>query len=728
MNVFEFIPFVAAVVNFLLGIAVFSRGPKSAINQAYLIWAIAIAIWNSGVYFIFRATNPVDAFFWARFLQIGVIFLPIGLYHLCMLIARVKTGGVTSALYILGLVFVAADINNLFVSGVRDAGYAYYSVAGPTFWIFLVIYVSSVSRACWILYQKQKATSSLHRIRLRWLIIAIIILVTFGSNDILPIIGSNTYPFTNVRIYPLGSLSAIFYGLIVGYSVLQYQLLDIHITLSRFAAQLVRLAFISLLGFFLLLVVARLAPPGQFTPFAFFGSLGVMIVSAVLASFFFPQFFGKGSDSLERHILGDRFEYHARVQSFIQTMRLSTDSENLLEELDSLLANTVKVRSCQIILLNETTRSFNLHRSFPAWQNAQMPDLQIDSPVFEYFRQNRSAYLTCNSSYDTVFLAPFEQEARNQMKPLEPEFCFPLSSGNEVVGLMLLGPKVDQDVFTPHDLRLLVELTSNLGLVMNQVRLSHELQRAHEQDLLGRMSRGLAHDINNLLTPVQTLLQLFEESQLHQNTINELLPIALRNLTTVRTYINEALFFSRTAAPNGTPHSLTRAIGDAITTVKTASTNKGVLIIFPYQEEIIIEMDEVLIKRLICNLLSNAIDASQPSSTIEVELSPLPRTELSRDWHRIRIIDHGEGISPENLKRVSTPYFTTKDTGDGTRGFGLGLAIARKIVHLHGGNLSIASKERIGTTVQVDLPSRLTPNKIQNTTINGKAHSERVTT
>jgi signal transduction histidine kinase len=118
-------------------------------------------------------------------------------------------------------------------------------------------------------------------------------------------------------------------------------------------------------------------------------------------------------------------------------------------------------------------------------------------------------------------------------------------------------------------------------------------------------------------------------------------------------------------------------------------------------------MDAVLIKRLVCNLLSNAIDASPAGSEVEARLTRLPKTEPNRDWNRLQIIDHGEGISSENLQRVFTPYFTTKNTGDGKRGFGLGLAIARKIVHLHGGNLSISSKEKKGTTVQVDLPSRL---------------------
>jgi signal transduction histidine kinase len=114
----------------------------------------------------------------------------------------------------------------------------------------------------------------------------------------------------------------------------------------------------------------------------------------------------------------------------------------------------------------------------------------------------------------------------------------------------------------------------------------------------------------------------------------------------------------------------------------------------------------VLILRLINNLLSNAIDASPPGSQIELDLQRLARTEPNRDWYRLRVRDHGEGISPENLKRVMTPYFTTKDHGDEGRGFGLGLAICRKIVHLHGGNLKIESERHRGTVVLVDLPSR----------------------
>ena len=235
---------------------------------------------------------------------------------------------------------------------------------------------------------------------------------------------------------------------------------------------------------------------------------------------------------------------------------------------------------------------------------------------------------------------------------------------------MLLGPKANGDFFTPHDVRLLTELTSNVGILLNQIRLRQQLQVVHEQDLLGRMSRGLAHDLNNLLTPVQTLLQLFRESRLNQDTIDELLPISLRNLETVRTYVSEALFFSRSAKLHGKLGLLDETAREAISLVSPQGESKGIRISMRLSVEAAIEMDATLIKRLLCNLLSNAVDASPAGSEIEVELEPLPRTELNRDWYRLKVIDHGEGISAENLQHVFTPYFTTKNTGDGKRGSG----------------------------------------------------------
>jgi signal transduction histidine kinase len=707
LDVIRMTALTATLFNVTLTMLVLSRDFRSTLHRVYLGWGISVTLWNLGVFYLSQPISHEEAFAWAKVLQLGVIFMPVTLFHLCVIIAKSRRGSLlVPYLYLLHTGFAVSLFFNKFIVNVRLLDVGYWSVPGPVFSLFSCSYCAITTALVYITYHKQKTAPPTQQTRLRSLLLAIVGLWIFGTNDLMPILGHDTYPLTHIKFYPLGSLAAVFYVVIIGYSVLQHRLLDIQVTLSRFAAQLVRLLFMMLVGFLLLLLISRLAP-GQFTLFSFIASGGVLLVSALAASFLFPQFFGKGSDKLERKILGDKFEYHARVQNLIQTMRSFPDPEYMLHELEELLAGEMRVRSYQIILLDDTTRGFKLFHCHPARPEGALPEMQMDSPVFKYFQQTRSKYLSCNLVYETDRESLLQREARRQLHPFEPEFCFPFFVSNDLIGTMLLGPKANGDLFTPHDVRLLTELTSNLGLLLNQIRLRQQLQVVHEQDLLGRMSRGLAHDLNNLLTPVQTLLQLLRESGLNQETIDELLPISLRNLETVRTYVNEALFFSHSAKLHGKVGLLDETAREAISLVTPSGEGKGVRIVPTAMAEASIEMDAVLIKRLLCNLLSNAVDASPAGSEIEVELAALPRSELNRHWYRLKVIDHGEGISPENLRRVFTPYFTTKNTGDGKRGSGLGLAIARHIVHLHGGNLSIVSKEKKGTTVQVDLPSKL---------------------
>ena len=68
-------------------------------------------------------------------------------------------------------------------------------------------------------------------------------------------------------------------------------------------------------------------------------------------------------------------------------------------------------------------------------------------------------------------------------------------------------------------------------------------------DLLGLMSRGMAHDLNNLMTPIWTYLQLVREEAMPGTGTAELLPIVTLNAETIRAYIKEALFFSNTQTP-----------------------------------------------------------------------------------------------------------------------------------------------------------------------------------
>ena len=225
-----------------------------------------------------------------------------------------------------------------------------------------------------LLYHKQRHLAPLHRKRVRSLLLAYAILLVLGTNDLLPILDYDYYPYTQIKIYPFGNIGAVFYVIVVGYSVLQHQLLDLHVTLSKWAAHIVRLLFLFFTGFVLLAFVATLFRE-EFTPFSFASALIILLFSAAIASFFFPRLFGTGVDRLERRILGDRFGVLTKSRASCSPCN-GTDSTSLLDGLHDLLVKTIKVRSYQIVVLDEKMRTFSLFRSHPERPETLLPKLR----------------------------------------------------------------------------------------------------------------------------------------------------------------------------------------------------------------------------------------------------------------------------------------------------------------------------------------------------------------
>ncbi len=326
--------------------------------------------------------------------------------------------------------------------------------------------------------------------------------------------------------------------------------------------------------------------------------------------------------------------------------------------------------------------------------------MTLHSPIAQHFEDNLGTYLTRTAL--RVGAADGEEQARRQLTDFGAALCFALRSQEELVGFVMVGTKLSGEPFTATDITLFNALVKGMGVVVNQIRMKMQILQAQEFELLGRMSSGMAHDLNNLLTPVSTLLQLGGESGVLDD---ELLPVAARNVSAIRAYIREGLFFSEHHRLDFQLGRVDYVIARAIE-VARASRALGVTLVNEVEREIWAEMDHIMVQRLLANLITNAIDASPENGRVTVSLDQLARSEETRDWLRIRVIDEGQGIASSDLQRVFTPYFTTKNTGDSHRGFGLGLAICRRIAALHGGELSIDSELHRGTTVIFDLPSK----------------------
>lgn len=704
MNLAQLIPLVGCVWNLLLALFVLARGIQARPNRVYFCLGLAIAVWNFGQYQLFVAQSSEDALLWAKVLWLGVIFIPVLLFHLALLIAELPVFRLIWITYAATLALAATLLTDWFLQSVRSFGAGnYYAVGGPAFPVFLLLF-SLVFVSLLILLRQRRLALRHRRSRLDALILAQGFLILLGSNDLLPFLGIDRYPFTQRTVYPYGSIAAVFYGIIIAYSVLHHHIIDVQVTLSRAAAQIVRFAFLVIIGVILLLVASLLAP-GEFNSTSFLLSLAVLLLSAIIASVFFPRLFGGQGEGLERRILGDRFEYHDQITGFIQSAQWHTESRVLLDELHDLLVKGLRVEAFQIILLDAGNRALSLLLGHPATPPRAMETLEPDSPLFAHFDDRRVHYLA-SAATAKVGASATERGAREQLAEFDAQFCFPLRSGDTPFGLLLLGHKSNGYPFTANDLVLLLALASHLSLVINQIRLKGEILRAQELDLLGRMSRGMAHDLNNLLTPVQTTLHLAHEGTPVAELTEALLPLAVRNVTTMRAYIRDALFFSENLRLDFERADLGQLVRMGAETMQAKALAKAIHVDMDLPDKVPVLMDAVLIQRLVANILSNAIDASAPGSSIRIHLAHLPRPDPDREWLRLRVTDEGEGIAPENLERIFTPYFTTKNRGDAARGFGLGLAICRQIIDLHGGILDVRSERGIGTTLIVELPDK----------------------
>ena len=95
------------------------------------------------------------------------------------------------------------------------------------------------------------------------------------------------------------------------------------------------------------------------------------------------------------------------------------------------------------------------------------------------------------------------------------------------------------------------------------------------------------------------------------------------------------------------------------------------------------------------NLLTNAIDASEPGQTITIE------SQCRANQVMIAVTDQGKGIADEHLSKIFEPFFTTKMVGEGT---GLGLSLTYNIIQEHGGSISLVGGARKGCRFEVLLP------------------------
>jgi signal transduction histidine kinase len=287
----------------------------------------------------------------------------------------------------------------------------------------------------------------------------------------------------------------------------------------------------------------------------------------------------------------------------------------------------------------------------------------------------------------------------------------PLGSDSPTL-LLALGHKHGLRPYTYPDIRLLLDLGELMDNILTHANLSQHASKIAQMESAAMMSRSLAHDLNNLTTPVATYL-LHSEGRATPGTAEaEVYDAALNSVKVMQDYIRESLFFSRRLIPHFKEVDPAESLASMVRLAQERAARRAVQLQSFCERQTRFSADPVLFQRLALNLVNNAIDASPPGATVTISIV----TDLIEQVC-LTVTDQGIGIPIENLKRIFDPYFTTKDTGDTVRGLGLGLAICRKIVDLHEGEISVTSTPGESTIFKAAFPQwKVYPNPARKST------------
>lgn len=278
----------------------------------------------------------------------------------------------------------------------------------------------------------------------------------------------------------------------------------------------------------------------------------------------------------------------------------------------------------------------------------------------------------------------------------------PVPQGSSTPSLLLtLGPKAHGWPFTYPEVQRLHNIAELMDNILTHARLTNQAALQAKMEHLAMMSRGLAHDLKNLITPVSSFLVHTDGQYAPDSPEAEVHDAAKRSVRIMTDYVREALFFSERLAPKFEPVNLSRTFAGVREVTQARAGQRRVALVTESSVDGFVIADAVLLQRLLANLVANAIDASPAGQTVTLAASSFQPGVV-----RIQVCDQGCGVAPEHLGRIFEPYFTTKEFGDDVRGFGLGLTICQKISDLHGAVLSVKSDVGRGTTLTVDLPSQ----------------------
>jgi PAS domain S-box-containing protein len=242
-----------------------------------------------------------------------------------------------------------------------------------------------------------------------------------------------------------------------------------------------------------------------------------------------------------------------------------------------------------------------------------------------------------------------------------------------------------------------------------RAKLEERYYRAQKVESIGRLAGGVAHDLNNLLSPIlgygEMLLDDLDPGDERRESVDEILRAGFR----ARDLVQQLLAFSRKQTLEYRPVDMGEAVTEFEKLLRRTIREDVEIRILPSPDIPMVMADIGQMEQVIMNLAVNAADAMPEGGILTIEIAPVSLDGDYAAMHEdvgpgpyvmLAVSDTGCGMDGETREHAFEPFYSTK----GKQGTGLGLATVQGIVKQHGGNIWVYSETGKGTTFKIHLP------------------------
>jgi two-component system NtrC family sensor kinase len=718
-------PFLTAALLAGMAVTAWTRGGRARGHRVFGLFCFLGGLLYVDILIAFNAPSPRAALLTSRtahMLHPFIIPLLIQFFHIYLNIRGRRW--LVPLTYAYAAATAACAPAGLIIAEVRRFDFGYFGQAGPLFFLTAGGAAAATLYIIVVLYRAMVAeTRAIQKNKLKYVLIGFGALILLTSLTSLTVWGLPVYPPGVFGFIPL---------LVIAAGVFRYDLLDMGLLIRKgilYATLTVLLTVVYLL--IAVIFQALFKQMGLEESYLFPLSLVAVIVllSGPLTN--------RLRETIERILTKGRYDYRRTLRHVSQTIATVMDKPTITRLLQETIIEALQVKHCALFQVDPGDGRYRAVAvaGEPA-AAAKETVLAADAQLIHYLEQD-----------DRAVMKPKLLEAKpdgavvqvlTQLSWLEAEAVLPMRFKGELKGFLVMGEKRTGETFTSEDLDLLEPLCHQSAVAIENAHAyqalrelnrtlearvaarTHDLQAALEEKersqeqlirseslaAIGLLVAGVAHELNNPLTSVTSLLQSVQE-ELHRTTagppadpeLMDDLQFADKELARARGIVASLLGLSRQTQTYEEAVDLNLVVRDTLRVLSNPCKHAAVRVVEDLADPLpAVRGNFANLGQVVLNIIQNAIQAFVPPGGC-IELT----TRLDAERREVVFCcrDNDPGIDPAIRQHVFKPFFTTKPVGQGT---GLGLYICHQIVQKHGGAISLTPAEPRGTLVTVRLP------------------------